>query len=514
MLENSIFRKPISDTTSKFENVIVSLATLMLLFKYCSLCGCKSQPIKMFFTGFVLTVVSKCDLFQHVTMWRSSEVVHKRYVANCLLPCALTLSGVSYTSFTHFLTCMKMPFISLTGKNGFIAKIKEYFNPAVYTYFMTMKNNIVTTLQGKSDIKLAGDGQFDSPGYSAKYCVYSMLDTATSLIVDFCVTQRGMYDGELEREGCRELLNKLIDKYLFKIRYFVTDRHSGIRTMMRDTPKFSSILHAFDVWHLDKSISKKLFKLIKAKKFSALIPWIRQIRNHFWYACENCDGSGEKLVEMFHTSLMHICNIHKWPKGSLSRMRGNQVYPKFDQILRCQHDKLSRRRRRLKPFVKRSSELFKRLFAILTKKQLCDDMKHCRYFIHTGAIERYHSIRLKYLPKRIHFPLRTTIVRSMLAIIDHNTDVTNPNKKTKKSVEWSRAAKKYVLKTRSGGKTYRFRGEIMSAVSDSVSNNTPLLSIDWSEYITRDVPENMHQDVTKPALADMVAVSRMSTSGA
>ena len=34
-----------------------------------------------------------------------------------------------------------------------------------------------------SNLILAGDGRCDSPGFSAKYCTYSLLDTATNLII-------------------------------------------------------------------------------------------------------------------------------------------------------------------------------------------------------------------------------------------------------------------------------------------------------------------------------------------
>ena len=34
-------------------------------------------------------------------------------------------------------------------------------------------------------VKSSGDGRCESPGFSAKYCTYTVMDQATSLIVDF-----------------------------------------------------------------------------------------------------------------------------------------------------------------------------------------------------------------------------------------------------------------------------------------------------------------------------------------
>ena len=76
-----------------------------------------------------------------------------------------------------------------------------------------------------------GDAQYDSPGFTAKYCTYSIMHCTTNEIVDFCVIQRGQFTGELKRQACQLLLDIKLD-----IGDFVTDRHTGIRAMMR---KFS-----------------------------------------------------------------------------------------------------------------------------------------------------------------------------------------------------------------------------------------------------------------------------------
>ena len=38
-------------------------------------------------------------------------------------------------------------------------------------------------------VVLAGDGRCDSPGYSAKYGTYTLMDTTADLIVDFQLTE-------------------------------------------------------------------------------------------------------------------------------------------------------------------------------------------------------------------------------------------------------------------------------------------------------------------------------------
>ncbi|KAL7381559.1 hypothetical protein ABVT39_007691, partial [Epinephelus coioides] len=45
------------------------------------------------------------------------------------------------------------------------------------------------------------------------------------------------------------------------------------------------------------------------------------------------------------------------------------------------------------------------------------------HFKHTGSVEVYHNVMLKYLPKRLHFGYDTMVARTQLAILDNNYNV-------------------------------------------------------------------------------------------
>jgi transposase-like protein len=81
------------------------------------------------------------------------------------------------------------------------------------------------------------------------------MDLETDKILDFIVLQRGQVDGELEKQACDRLLSKFEAKGV-KFKLFLSDRHMGIRCMMKQ--KYSHIEHQFDVWHLAKSLVKRL----------------------------------------------------------------------------------------------------------------------------------------------------------------------------------------------------------------------------------------------------------------
>ena len=57
-----------------------------------------------------------------------------------------------------------------------------YMIAPIEEYWQRQQSDILAKTSGRS-LLLAGDGRCDSPGFSAKYCTYSLMDTETNLIV-------------------------------------------------------------------------------------------------------------------------------------------------------------------------------------------------------------------------------------------------------------------------------------------------------------------------------------------
>ncbi|KAJ8879303.1 hypothetical protein PR048_019911, partial [Dryococelus australis] len=92
----------------------------------------------------------------------------KKPQGNALIESALLLSGILFETFLSFYKAIKL-----------------HINKPVW---------------------LAGDGQYDSPGFSAKYLVYSLMDLDIGLVVDLELVQKGIVKGELERAACENLM--------------------------------------------------------------------------------------------------------------------------------------------------------------------------------------------------------------------------------------------------------------------------------------------------------------------
>ena len=49
-------------------------------------------------------------------------------------------------------------------------------------------------------------------------------------------------------------------------------------------------------------------------------------------------------------------------------------------------------------------------------------MTHLAFFVYSNLFQVYHSMYLKYLPKRTHFGYDVMVHASMLAALDHNNN--------------------------------------------------------------------------------------------
>ena len=152
--------------------------------------------------------------------------------------------------------------------------------------------------------------------------------------------------------------------------------------------KYAHISHEYDVWHVAKNIVKKITEKAKSKKHEALLPWIRSISNHFWWCCCKCEGDEQLLKEMWLSLLHHICGTHEWSSGT-----------KFH---RCTHDIRPQQEENV-AYLDRDSDTFAVLKSIVMNKTLIKALHNLTQFCHTGELEVYHSMYLKYCPKRQHF---------------------------------------------------------------------------------------------------------------
>ena len=95
------------------------------------------------------------------------------------------------------------------------------------------------------------------------------------------------------------------------------------------------------------------------------------------------------------------------------------------------HPTLSSEEEWSKKWLRSGSVAHNALRKVVLQDTLLRDMKKLTGFHHTGSLEVFHSLLLKYCPKRQHFSYVGMQARIELAILDHNCNTQRKQATTK-----------------------------------------------------------------------------------
>ena len=165
--------------------------------------------------GSRVEIVWKCKN-GHVKKWESSEALGVKrganiYLNDSLQAAAIIISGNNYM-YEKFSLLAKALNLTLISSSTFSRFQKHCAEPVVRDIWTKINAMIVQILKRYDELCLCGDCRSDSSGHSAHYCVYSLMEHATRVIVDFEVIDNRETGGNsvtMEREGLRRLLEKL-----------------------------------------------------------------------------------------------------------------------------------------------------------------------------------------------------------------------------------------------------------------------------------------------------------------
>ncbi|XP_041916195.1 uncharacterized protein LOC121680718 [Alosa sapidissima] len=155
---------------------------------------------------------------------------------------------------------------------------RTYIEPAIVTKWKASQDDMLLRLSRENAI-IGGDMRADSPGHSAKFGSYTVMDLKTNTVIDVQLVQSNEVGGSyhMEKEGLKRSL-ALLNERKVTLDCIVTDRHPQIQKFLRE----AGINQYYDVWHMEKGISKQLEKISKIKDCQKLKKWMRAIRNHIY----------------------------------------------------------------------------------------------------------------------------------------------------------------------------------------------------------------------------------------
>ncbi|XP_060561175.1 uncharacterized protein LOC132720945 [Ruditapes philippinarum] len=332
-----------------------------------------------------------------------------------------------------------------------IPVIKEEFE-------RVMKANIEKYI-GKN-IVIAGDGRMDSPGHSAQYCTYTIMEYENKDILACEIVNKretDMKSTAMVKEGLKRCLKKLSDSGI-TIQELCTDASTSIASMIGK--EYPDIEHSFDVWDGAKNFGKRLGAVGAESKNKELRPWLPHVINHFWYCCREAGGDEHKLLGKWRGVLHHVVNDHKWALGE------------------CDHGTLQEAEdsKWLEPG--ESSHLA--LTKLVLDTRFLHNLRFYKNFRHTEDLESFHEHILMYCAKRFAYTHPVYKARNYLACIDYQAHKDRGLLRNKKGEirlhrMFSKKSNNWTCYPQKQPKKYEYIPELLRQIIDHfVSSDIPL----------------------------------------
>ncbi|XP_073321849.1 uncharacterized protein [Pagrus major] len=244
--------------------------------------------------------------------------------------------------------------------------------PTIYWQWYQNQEHLIRDSIAGGGVTLGGDMRADSPGHSAKYGSYTMMDLKLNKVIDIQLVQSNKVGNsvQMEKEGFERSLSFLEGKGIV-VNSIVTDRHTGVQKFLRE--QRPGISHYFDPWHMGKGIGKKIYAMAKTRRTQEVGSWRKSVVNHLYW---------------------HLHGPH------------------------CLHQPLvdEQARQWLKP----STAACEQLTAVLLAPRLLKDMKKISPQHHISGIESFHSLILKFAPKNVVFSFTGLLCRLKLTAMHYN----------------------------------------------------------------------------------------------
>ena len=162
---------------------IVFWSCLLSLLKRCLLCSASAFVEKISYRGSMISVSLLCEK-GHSNKWYSQPIINGMALGNLRLACGVVLSGLTFQSVSETLGFSKIQGIS---SSTFYMIQRKVLQPVVNEFFLQNNRAVIEAAKLQGGVEVCGDRQCDSPGYSAKYGIYSILNKLTGKILAFRV---------------------------------------------------------------------------------------------------------------------------------------------------------------------------------------------------------------------------------------------------------------------------------------------------------------------------------------
>ena len=164
---------------------IVFESSLKELLSLCRICGSNTIVTRKRTIGSMVIMESVCTLStDHVFIWNSQPMEHNMPLGNLLISASILFSGsspvkaVNVLKFSRIETFCLRTYYNIQG---------SFLLPAISDVWEREQLSMLEAVDGA--LKLGGDARCCSPGHTAKYGSYTVMDLETSKVIDVQLVQ-------------------------------------------------------------------------------------------------------------------------------------------------------------------------------------------------------------------------------------------------------------------------------------------------------------------------------------
>ena len=160
---------------------------LLSLLHVCNSCGSTSYNISKHTIGTFLRLKRHCLKCMETFVWDSQPFINNIPAINLLVSSSILFSGALPTQVIRLFTNMGCAFIST---HTYFRHQKDYLYPAIFSVWKRNQEALLqqVRLEGRGLI-ISGDGRADSPGHSAKYGSYTVMELEMGVVLDVQLVQ-------------------------------------------------------------------------------------------------------------------------------------------------------------------------------------------------------------------------------------------------------------------------------------------------------------------------------------
>ena len=162
-------------------------SSLFQLFTHCTSYHNECSGEIAYQRGTFIAVEQLCSHCGNKRIWTSQPSIRDTPAGNILLSASILYSGATPGKVLRLMNHMRVACIS---DQTFYAHQTRYLEPSIVSVWRQEQSKLLAESKSNStSLSIGGDGRADSPGHSAKYGSYGIIDLHTSKVLHIELVQ-------------------------------------------------------------------------------------------------------------------------------------------------------------------------------------------------------------------------------------------------------------------------------------------------------------------------------------